>query len=391
MKFAKDIEDKGLLKTICDLAIRCWIKLQAERLSEGESPNASILEEVPEMGKRNIVYRIQMPNGKIWVARLRDALRSREYFGDSPEKREIERKMLESELATMRFIKERTSIPVPTVFDFDLGYDNPLGTPYMFMEYMPGKPFPFPFDTPTRGEIKDEDLEKIHNQLVAFQAQLLNIGFDKIGQLYFDPVDQAKFMIGPIVDRNHRQYGPYTDSRRFLIERAEKVLEDELNRPESIVSTGDKGPDDVATARRHLEAAKILSEGNFNSGPFFLQHVDLQWRNILLDELCNIVGIIDWEWALVSPLESFPLFGFNYAARVRPWNAELIQKHEKIALQAFQKRLEEGDVKYNDVQLSTLVFDPEFSRRRDIANCLETYNTRRGRESGFKVLEKYLR
>jgi aminoglycoside phosphotransferase (APT) family kinase protein len=48
-------------------------------------------------------------------------------------------KVLHSEVATMKFLKRKTTIPVPTVFAYDSSYDNAVGQPYILMEAMTGK------------------------------------------------------------------------------------------------------------------------------------------------------------------------------------------------------------------------------------------------------------
>ena len=40
----------------------------------------------------------------------------------------------ESEIATMSYIRERTSLPVPEVYYWESGQDNVLGCEYMLMQ-----------------------------------------------------------------------------------------------------------------------------------------------------------------------------------------------------------------------------------------------------------------
>ena len=58
----------------------------------------------------------------------------------------------------MQFVKENTQISVPKVYGYDSTYANVLGTPYIFMEYLTGKAYPFPFSG--QRSIKVDDLVK---------------------------------------------------------------------------------------------------------------------------------------------------------------------------------------------------------------------------------------
>ncbi|KAH9879334.1 hypothetical protein J1614_002773 [Plenodomus biglobosus] len=43
-----------------------------------------------------------------------------------------------SEIATMNIVRQRTSIPIPRIFEFDISMDGPFGYPYVSMEYLSG-------------------------------------------------------------------------------------------------------------------------------------------------------------------------------------------------------------------------------------------------------------
>jgi hypothetical protein len=45
---------------------------------------------------------------------------------------------MESEIVTMKYIKQYTSIPLPIVHGFDLDLTNAVGAEYIFMEALPG-------------------------------------------------------------------------------------------------------------------------------------------------------------------------------------------------------------------------------------------------------------
>lgn len=88
---------------------------------------------------------------------------------------------LSNKVAIIHYVREHTTVPVPQLYAWYLGYDNVLRGPYMLREHMPGKPFPFPFSQ--RGIICERELRMIHAQLVKYTAQLSHLTVAKIGQL----------------------------------------------------------------------------------------------------------------------------------------------------------------------------------------------------------------
>ena len=118
------------------------------------------------MGKRNVLYRLHMPDDTLWMVRLHNPLVQKSTVTDLNIWASNDRLLIESEMATMRYVRQHTAIPVPEIYGFDFSYENPLASPYVFMAYINEKPFPFPFQQ--RGCIHDRDILKIHPQLVNF-------------------------------------------------------------------------------------------------------------------------------------------------------------------------------------------------------------------------------
>ena len=137
-----------------------------------------------------------------------------------------ERMLLESEIATMVFVKQNTQIPAPEIYGYNSTYSNPLGTPYVLIEYIPGRPFPFPFSK--NRAIGEYKLLKIHLQLTHFVWQLCKRPFNEIGQLQLASDKGTDVVFGPTVDRKNRWYGPFENSATFYMKRAKTVFEYEL-------------------------------------------------------------------------------------------------------------------------------------------------------------------
>ena len=339
----------------------------------------------PEMGKRNVLYRLRMPDHTLWMARLHNPLVQKSTMTELQARREIERIQFESEVATMQYVKKHTRIPVPEIHYFDATYDNVLGVPYMFMEFIQGKPYPFPFNQ--RGIIRDLDLLKIHLQLINSTWRLSRLPFDSIGQLPFDPENRADVVVGPIVDRKGRVYGPFQDPKDFYLQRAHTVYEDELrlaNAAKTADMKDEMWKDRPETAGLHCHAAAHLRGIVSRNGPFVLKHVDLHWQNILLDEECTVVGIIDWEWAHTVPIESFEPLPFNFAAIMLPLQARSVAGFERITPKFLQALEETTDPDKGESIISAILSIRD--NRREIASCLDSYNWPEVRRKHFERL-----
>ncbi|KAI9655636.1 MAG: hypothetical protein M1831_004788 [Alyxoria varia] len=368
--FATRLRESGHESTLCALATEVWTRQQ---VTSGHSVNDGLkaLLDVrePFFGKRNVLYRVRMPDKLLWMARLYNSLRNKSAIQDQTQRHVNQSLLFESEVASMRFIKEKTKIPVPAVYGYDTTHNNALGTPYIFMEFIPGKPYPFPFDA--RGPVKDRQLLKIHAQLTNFAWQLLKNPFDKIGQLRFSPYQGAQMAVGPIVDRKDRIYGPFTSSKAFYEKRARTVHDSETCRGSSEASS--ETEDSIGSAALHVLAAKHAGVARFNTGPFILQHADLHWQNLLFDEECTIVGVIDWEWTQTVPLDSFNILPFNFASKMLPYQLNNVDRDQQILLHLFGALSETEGIDIERHVIEHLV-SLQNSQHRQIVQYLDEYN-----------------
>ena len=326
-----------------------------------------------------------MPDNSLWVARLYNTLYNKTAVTDHTTRITNQMLLFESEVATMQFVKENTQIPVPKVYGYDSTYANALGTPYIFMEYIAGKPYPFPFS----GErpIKDDELIKIHTQLTTFAWQLLKHPFDKIGQLRFATGEERGVVIGPIIDRKERLYGPFTSSRTFYKERAKIVYEFETRR--HLSGEDFTVEDSLESAALHVLAAEHAGKECFDSGPFIIQHADMHWQNLLFDEQCMIVGVIDWEWTQTVPVDSFNLLPYNFAKKMLPYQAENAIRHQQNSLQQFRALSDTGST-----TIERHIVDGMISFQGSLPQCIaqymEEYNWPEVRRKHFNHLKEII-
>lgn len=79
-------------------------------------------------GLNNIVRLLEFSNKTRWAARIH-------IRRDTPL---VSSTRLESEIATMQFIKENCDIPVPRVFAYQVDENNPVKAAFILMELLPG-------------------------------------------------------------------------------------------------------------------------------------------------------------------------------------------------------------------------------------------------------------
>lgn len=384
--FAAHIRESGREEVICRLATEGWIQRQKRRGRSVERERDAVFDSSEVLfGKRNLLYRLKMPDGALWMARLFNAFHDKSAITDLDSRHAHRILLLESEVATMQFVRQHTQIPVPEVYGYDLTYTNSLKTPYILMEYKAGQTYPFPFSA-TR-HVKDEDLLKIHLQLTHFAWQLAQHPFDQIGQLRPAP-DGSEPVIGPIVDRKDRVTGPFADSKAFYRARAHATLELERSRHPPGSEAG--VPIAIDSAELHVAAAERVGHRAFQNGPFFLQHADMHWHNLLFDEQCTVTGVVDWEWAQTVPLDSFNLLPWNFAAKMLPLDQDNVRRHHDRAVQYFASLVHEGGTGMGPKLMQELL-DFQGSRQHQMVKYLEAYDFPEVRAKHFEDLTKLVK
>ncbi|KZF22528.1 phosphotransferase family protein [Xylona heveae TC161] len=241
--------------------------------------------------------------------------------------------VIASEAATLGFLHS-CGIPVPKVIGYSPVNTNTVGTEYLLYEKVDGTPLSnqwFTMDNKTR--------TKIMRQIVRLEKQFMSISFPASGSIYYrrdlEPSDICVSLPEPQSTlKAEMVIGPTTQSQWWNQERASLDV--------------DRGPwktflgcfeapakREIAFCQRfgrprlHVERylremhdfkkqyptvhAQLLSEymqlapylqipsGHRFSRPV-LRHPDLSPSNILVNSSCEIVGIIDWQYAVALPL-----------------------------------------------------------------------------------------
>ncbi|KAH9897375.1 protein kinase-like domain-containing protein [Xylariomycetidae sp. FL2044] len=165
---------------------------------------------------------------------------------------------LRNEIDIMRCIKDRSDLPVPRIFAYEVDQINLIGAPFILMDFIPG--------------------DTTMDAAGGYEVQVTTIRFPKIGVIKRS--EGGKYDIGPFPT-----IGP-----------AERVLTAIHEFPSQVRAM-----------------ASRLSRHDHDHGPFPLRHADFMHSNIIVDEDFESVDIIDWEGACTLPLHLVELPAFPNA------------------------------------------------------------------------------
>jgi len=239
------------------------------------------------LGTYNAVFELSFSDHTFWVARIR-------LWGDA----DCETEML-SEIATMRMVNARTSIPVPTVFTYNCDANNLFGYPYMLMGALPGKHLDdqFAFSVPTSFQ------PKIAAQLAKYVWELSQITFDGSGRIWcgYELDEEPQVISFPVLEG---EIGPFNSSRAYFF-----GIRQEINRAVHDQHLNDEDwPQWLASCEVLTRAIPLMISPQFRRGPFPLYHRDFHYNNILVDDDFNITGALDWSGARTVPVERFAAY-----------------------------------------------------------------------------------
>ena len=203
---------------------------------------------------------------------------------------------MQSEIETIQYIADSSSIPVPTVVDFNLDPSGPLGYRYMITTAMDGQPLGKLWT-----EIPTEFQRNILGQFADYLVQLSQLRFSTIGLLRYDGHTTS------IVGFSEGEK-PFTTTSQYI-----RSTREELNvKVQQDTHFGFADDDKQVACSVLLKVATGLVQQETNSGPFPLMHHDLHYNNILVDDCFNITGIVDWNGASTAPQEVFAsIHGFR--------------------------------------------------------------------------------
>ncbi|OQE44653.1 hypothetical protein PENCOP_c002G03791 [Penicillium coprophilum] len=198
--------------------------------------------------------------------------------------------LLLSEVASMNFVRSKTTIPVPRVYGHSAA-KNAFGHPYILMEALPGTVL----NNRMALSIPTTHKRRFAVQLAGYIYELSPLQFSKIGCLLYtepknleiSPFHMSSFWIKPL--------SPSLEY--FYLSRKAQTEEILSEHP---------GEKDWGAAAWFLEkslTSMVMEE--YIYGPFPLCHLDLYYNNILVEKDFNITAVLDWSNVQTVPVERF--------------------------------------------------------------------------------------
>ena len=328
-----------------------------------------------------------------------------------------------SEVATLSYMREHTSVPVPRVIAYNSTAENELGCEWILMERVPGVAL-----TNVWSDIDLETKSRETKVIAEFARQLRGTQqhFAAIGNLYFRedidtsnpavrvvPTEDEKYVLGPVVTpymfaggrklRVSRNLGPYSNDAEYISALAATEIEDiKLLQSADAHSYADFDEDLAEDAEEIIEVLnelQTISTALFPSRPrhFALHHHDLSLANILVDPATyEITGIVDWECVGTRPHweDTYPLFllGPEVEGEVEPlapgdrdeFRVERWEDWERMKLRpVFDRELGEARHGHDGVDEVRREFRQQLDwaevSQRQVKNWMERYAERRMR------------
>lgn len=224
------------------------------------------------------------------------------------------RRRIESEVATLKWLKQHTTLPVPTVHGWCTAKRGKLKAilrPCIVLDRMPGKPV-------TNNDWKkltEEQQIKVCDQLARIKGELLAHHFGQIGSLWTDK--KKGFKVGTLVTHQVNRYcqlhggvprllklfktekAPYDTAMEYFVDMANMRLLHE--------AIGSNVPNLMHEhfvewwIYRSMLPSLVYEKAD--RGPFVMGHGMLNQKAVLFDDEFNLSGVINWEYSLIEPLQ----------------------------------------------------------------------------------------
>ncbi|KIJ57075.1 hypothetical protein M422DRAFT_23189 [Sphaerobolus stellatus SS14] len=221
-----------------------------------------------------------------------------------------------SEAATLKFLKENTTIPVPTVYAVNIHPDNSVGMRYMLQERIVGQ---LAFGAARK--FSEQEQERFFKQIIDIEKQLLSVSFPSIGSLIDDPVT-GKPVVGPLAslpllpfyaeDFAHSRIGPWKSAEDMLRDFARILYDLIVNQTalwkegrllyKELNGDGDNPPFSFFKTFYQLYMEGVQQLHFDEEFPLILHDLDMTDFMVAYDDPSRIVGVVDWQSTYVLPL-----------------------------------------------------------------------------------------
>ncbi|CAD6455084.1 c9834386-3523-4973-ab72-e228584fe057-CDS [Sclerotinia trifoliorum] len=250
-----------------------------------------------------------------------------------------------SDVATMKFAR-KSGVPAPRVIAWDADRRNRLGFEWILTRRLEGKCLRSEWENLSFGQ-----KEKVVKSIAKYQAKLFATNFDDIGNLFdaqdaddyvtdyrygdFNTSHQISREVQPFVGRlisiasisEKKSYCSFPNSSSYLEALLIPIWKEILTTLRT--STNEE---EIIKAQRlqkliekvHVKILQIIPETTVST---VLVHDELSMRNILIDEIGNVIGILGWENAMVMPTWKATQFPQFLTSEYTPQSERVDQEH----------------------------------------------------------------
>ncbi len=255
----------------------------------------------PARGSYNLIFFIDFDDGKSWV--LKASANGHPRCWD-----EFAAGALESEAFTMRWMRNKTTIPVPEVYGIDTSTDNAIGCPYIMMEYIKGQSLYGGWFNQRASPARLEQFRaRALQTIAAAMVQLHNFRFHTSGSLRFSSDGKPYgFQSAKVVDFVGTAARPQDDPCKDVLFAKKGPFKDPMDFLLFNLIRRDASYRDTARVRGLFESLRLFTQWTLEpiSGdpfPFVLGHPDFDLQNILVKEDGTLCGILDWDGVSAVP------------------------------------------------------------------------------------------
>lgn len=250
----------------------------------------------PIFGSFHVLFPLKFDDRVKWILKV-PANGTPKFFD------KVSARALRSEAMTISLVQRDTTIPLPQVFEFNDTLDNPLGCPFILMEFISGKPLSEFWHRDTSGTRLRKYRTRILKDVSENMLQLGQFQFGEGGFVEFDDDGEATG-VGPFrcvrhhvsIDGESRdkeemptfdEVGPFDDPDRFF-----EALIQQHRKPYSSYGKG---------ALWLLQMFLSWIPDPAKGPSFVLAHPKLDLENIIVTKRGEIKAFIGWSGVCTVP------------------------------------------------------------------------------------------
>ncbi|PYI03322.1 hypothetical protein BO78DRAFT_375428 [Aspergillus sclerotiicarbonarius CBS 121057] len=262
-----------------------------QKLTTDAFTTATVIERLT--GSNSLIHVVEFDDKLRYIIRLPRSGRPGHFT-------ETAKRALIARVEMMRFIRKRTMIPMPEIYDFNASVENTLEAPYVVESFIPGTSVADAWFDESGPMPLDEKRLRILDSVAEAMAQLRGFYFDKIGTVGVDDQGHRRMYPSFYAEKSeagiqYAAYGPYESTVEFLRDRlAVTSVEGGGDNP---YDTGCRIFLDMMISCLPLSTKRRTDDRE----TFVLAAPQFESKNIRVDEQYNVTGIIDWDGAHTMP------------------------------------------------------------------------------------------